>query len=296
MGLFDMFKKKEEHKTQTKCAECFRPLVGPVYSLDNKKYCKKCYNRKMAIIQQTEGQGNCANPQTGCQETKKHQITTELNCAMLNDSQIEEQNTVRDSRCERCLNGLPESQVDQGQLNENISWKIVDNILYLSGEGALTQEDYLVITAPAPRYETVTYTHVLPWAVSYGIRKSKYISEGCPVSEIPTHIKGLVVDGEIEGLEDFLLGANNDIGIRLQSAKEYLCPQDTMTFEECADEQHHFVDLKHFTHHSECKCKKCGLIVGFNRGWSERILANEWEAFIEKYKGSKFDFFYSPND
>ena len=64
----------------------------------------------------------------------------------------------------------------------------------------------------------------------------------------------------------------------------------------CSDDKHHFADLKHFTHHSECKCQKCGLVVEFNRGWPERIQANEWEAFVEKYKGSKLDFNYPHND
>lgn len=70
----------------------------------------------------------------------------------------------------------------------------------------------------------------------------------------------------------------------------------TMTFKECANNQHHFVDLKHYRGGSDCRCKKCNLVVGFNRGWPERIQADEWQAFVNKYRGSKFDFYYSPDD
>lgn len=57
MGLLELFKKKPiENKSSKKCSECFRPINGYVWSLDNKKFCKECYNRKMAIIQQAAGQ------------------------------------------------------------------------------------------------------------------------------------------------------------------------------------------------------------------------------------------------
>ncbi len=52
MGLFDFLKTKSPEK----CSECFRPIHGYVWNLDNKKYCQECYNRKMAIVQQTAGQ------------------------------------------------------------------------------------------------------------------------------------------------------------------------------------------------------------------------------------------------
>ena len=58
----------------------------------------------------------------------------------------------------------------------------------------------------------------------------------------------------------------------------------------CKDDQHHFVDLRHFTGGSECKCQKCGLVVKFNRGWPDRIEPIEMDAFLQKYKGSKIDF------
>lgn len=58
----------------------------------------------------------------------------------------------------------------------------------------------------------------------------------------------------------------------------------------CENDQHHFTDLKHFTGGSECRCKKCGLVVKFNRGWPDRIEPSEMEEFIQKYKGSNFDF------
>ena len=57
MGLLDIFKKKPvEKKLPEKCSECFRPINGYVWSLDGKKYCQECYNRKMAIVQQMAGQ------------------------------------------------------------------------------------------------------------------------------------------------------------------------------------------------------------------------------------------------
>lgn len=49
MGFFGKF-------TNTKkCAQCFQPIEGFVWELDNKNYCQECYNRKMAIIGQTGG-------------------------------------------------------------------------------------------------------------------------------------------------------------------------------------------------------------------------------------------------
>ena len=44
------------------------------------------------------------------------------------------------------------------------------------------------------------------------------------------------------------------------------------------------------------KCQKCGLVVDFNCDSTARIKPKEWEVFIEKYKGSRFDFFYLSND
>ena len=58
----------------------------------------------------------------------------------------------------------------------------------------------------------------------------------------------------------------------------------------CKDNEHHFVDLKHFIGGSECTCQKCGLVVKFNRGWPERIEPKEMNEFLQKYKGSKLDF------
>ena len=218
MGLFDIFKKGQS-KAICKCARCKKEISEDESQwIGNHRFCKSCASPKRNPV---------SHPQTECQQTKSDQIPTELNRTMLNNSQLEEQRMVCDSGCERCLNDLSESQVNQGQLNESISWKIVDNILYLSGNGTLTQESYLVITAPAPRYETESYSRVLPWAVCPRIRMSKYISEGCPVNGIPTHIEKFVVEGEIDGLENFLLGANNYIGVQLQSAKEYYSPTDT---------------------------------------------------------------------
>ena len=124
-------------------------------------------------------------------------------------------------RCARCKSTLPANMMNEGNLNQNISWKIKDKILYLSGKGALTEDDYLTITAPAPRYETITYRRVLPWSVCPRIREGKYIGEGCPVQNIPNYIKRVVVNGEISGLKDFLLNSNDWIGVKLQPAKEY---------------------------------------------------------------------------
>ena len=56
MGLLDIFKKKPVEKSVTpKCSECFRPINGYIWSLENKKYCQECFNRKMTIIYQTGG-------------------------------------------------------------------------------------------------------------------------------------------------------------------------------------------------------------------------------------------------
>ena len=57
----------------------------------------------------------------------------------------------------------------------------------------------------------------------------------------------------------------------------------------CSNGEHHFVDLTHYTHGSECHCKKCGLTIKFNRGWPERIEPREIEAFLQKYEGSIMD-------
>ena len=64
MGLIDIFKKKEERKEQSKCARCLRPIAGSVYTIDSNNYCRECYNRKMAVIQQTEGQKVITNHST----------------------------------------------------------------------------------------------------------------------------------------------------------------------------------------------------------------------------------------
>ncbi len=124
-------------------------------------------------------------------------------------------------RCVRCRNSMPAHQINAGSINEHISWQIKGDILYLSGKGALTKDDYLTITAPAPRFETITYNRVLPWAVCPCIRETKYIGEGCPVNNIPNAVKKIVVNGEIAGLKDFLRNSNDWIGVKLQSAKEY---------------------------------------------------------------------------
>ena len=124
-------------------------------------------------------------------------------------------------RCIRCKSTLLTSSINKGNLNQNISWEIKDSVLYLSGKGVLTKDDYLTITAPAPRYETITYTKVLPWAVCPCIREYKSIGEGCPVQSIPNHIKRIIVNGEVSGLKDFLLNSNDWIGVKLQPAKEY---------------------------------------------------------------------------
>ena len=60
----------------------------------------------------------------------------------------------------------------------------------------------------------------------------------------------------------------------------------------CKNSEHHFIDLVHYTHGSECHCKKCGLVESFNRGWPERIERKEMVDFLEKYKGSTFDFHF----
>lgn len=127
----------------------------------------------------------------------------------------------KNERCDRCIKNIPANQINKGTLNETISWEIIDNTLYISGKGTLTQESYLAITAPAPRYETITYRRVLPWAVCPGIRESKYIAETCPVAGIPNYINRVVVIGEISGLKEFLLNSKDDIGVKLQSVEQY---------------------------------------------------------------------------
>ena len=125
-------------------------------------------------------------------------------------------------RCARCKSTLPANMMNKGNLNQNISWEIKDSVLYLSGKGVLTKDDYLTITAPAPRYETITYGRVLPWAVCPCIQEYKSIGEGCPVQNIPNRITKIIVNGEVSGLKDFLLNSNDWIaGIKLQPAKEY---------------------------------------------------------------------------
>ena len=58
MGLFDKLFKKSTgaDASQTKkCSECFRQISGYAWKIDNKDYCQECYNRRMAIVQQTAG-------------------------------------------------------------------------------------------------------------------------------------------------------------------------------------------------------------------------------------------------
>lgn len=57
----------------------------------------------------------------------------------------------------------------------------------------------------------------------------------------------------------------------------------------CPSNEHHFVDLKHFTGGSECHCSKCGLLIKFNRGTTERIEPKEMDEFLKTYHGSTFD-------
>ena len=62
MGLFDIFKKNANQKENLnqnpsqKCSECFLPIKGYVWKMNNKPYCQECYNRKTVIVQQTGGQ------------------------------------------------------------------------------------------------------------------------------------------------------------------------------------------------------------------------------------------------
>ncbi len=56
MDLFDIFKNKSNQNTPPKCSECFRPIAGYVWQLNNKSYCKECYSRNTAIVQQVAGQ------------------------------------------------------------------------------------------------------------------------------------------------------------------------------------------------------------------------------------------------
>ena len=58
----------------------------------------------------------------------------------------------------------------------------------------------------------------------------------------------------------------------------------------CKSSAHHFSDLACSTHGAECRCKKRGLVVRFNRGWPERIVPEELEAFLAQYRGSVIDF------
>ena len=58
MNIFSIFKKKAPGK----CTECLHPIEGRVWCLDDKKYCRECYNRKMAILQQTGVYHNGGNP------------------------------------------------------------------------------------------------------------------------------------------------------------------------------------------------------------------------------------------
>lgn len=204
MGPIDIFKKKEKRKEQSKCAQCFRPIAGSVYTIDNNNYCRECYNRKMAVIQQTGGQPATVTQKIPPKKSAQNKLPVAESCA-------------------RCFDNIPAEQRKSGKLSDHITWKIEKSILYIQGYGTLTRDDYLTITAPAPRYEIETYDRVLPWAVCDGIRRSKYISEGCPVNGIPTHIERVVVDSEIEGLKEFLLNANDYVGVQLQSPDEYLC-------------------------------------------------------------------------
>ena len=119
---------------------------------------------------------------------------------------------MRDERCNRCISSIPADEVNKGKLNENISWEIIDGTVYISGKGPLTQDDYIVISAPAPGGSTITYRRVLPWAVCPGIRKSKIIGETCPVYGISNYVKGVVVRGEVAGVDEFLRNSNNRIG------------------------------------------------------------------------------------
>jgi len=67
MSLLDIFRKKPSEK----CAECFRPIHGDIRTLDNKKYCNECYNRRITIIQQTGSHSPSALGQAASAPTKE---------------------------------------------------------------------------------------------------------------------------------------------------------------------------------------------------------------------------------
>ena len=76
----------------------------------------------------------------------------------------------------------------------------------------------------------------------------------------------------------------------ISDSSNFLVERFNYLIKVCADDNHHFADLKHFNGGSECRCKKCGFVVKFNRGWSERIDQCEKDDFLQKYNGSKIDF------
>jgi hypothetical protein len=112
MGLIDIFKKKEKRKEQSKCAQCLRPIAGSVYTIDSNNYCRECYNRKMAVIQQT-----CGQPATVTQKIPpKKSVQNKLPVA---------------ERCARCFDNIPAEQRNSGKLSDHITWKIEKSILYI---------------------------------------------------------------------------------------------------------------------------------------------------------------------
>ena len=72
-------------------------------------------------------------------------------------------------------------------------------------------------------------------------------------------------------------------------------PEDQKNTGCCRNSDHHFSNLVYSTHGAECRCKKCGLVVRFNRGWPERIAPDELEAFLTQYRGSVIDFMKEGN-
>lgn len=82
MGLFDIFKKKSNQNPTQKCSECNRPIKGNVWQLNNRVYCKECYNLC--------AERNATKPTTKSKSTKGN-IKAEFNLGTFNFSDEDRQ-------------------------------------------------------------------------------------------------------------------------------------------------------------------------------------------------------------
>ena len=419
IALFKLLKKKIAKRRATKCFQCLRPIDGHIWKSDNKTYCKKCYNKRMASIQQTERQPSSrdkdAHSVTNTQEGllnetviysqpvtwlrggveptdfiirqftnrveivwgvawrggvshadgaggteileadyfQKHTIqdfiaflqekpATKDFVEWLNlesDEQLlalfnKKAETFVCTKCKRRLaikhlhaNNIcadcfvpsvsaqqivPAPTKKQTQELRLLVNQLLEDILKIRPSQFSDYEDMFNKALAGRLYECTFEYHS-----EEGIYELSYWERGKIVGGIKEKsiddfrfsfyertlflIRYRYAKKDLENMLPVLwpLFENKEIvKRRIQAYQiEYKLGEfdfDSMTFKECSNDQHHFANLEHFSTGSDCKCQNCGLVVEFNRGQSEKIDPGEAAAFLEKYAGSEFDFYYPP--